>query len=158
MEGAKRAMKLTEVPEIVHWPESHYVFIERIGPFMNTAPAAWGEMHRLAPEIHKNNQVTGYTSFYKIAPQVYRAGLTLADAPRHLPPGVRYEKFPGGKYSRFTLTGPYANLPEASGRVVAIVDERKIKVREDFWIENYANDPRTTPEDELITQIHVPTS
>ena len=27
---------------------------------------------------------------------------------------------------------------------------------DDFWIENYANDPRTTREDNLITEILVP--
>jgi hypothetical protein len=28
-------MKLTEKPEVVTWPETHYVFIEKIGPFEN---------------------------------------------------------------------------------------------------------------------------
>ena len=36
-------MNLSEEPEIVNWPESHYVFIEKVGPFMNTAPQAWQE-------------------------------------------------------------------------------------------------------------------
>lgn len=31
-------MKLTEQPEIVTWPETHYVFIEKAGPFQTTAP------------------------------------------------------------------------------------------------------------------------
>jgi len=26
-------MNLTEVPETVTWPETHYVFVEKIGPF-----------------------------------------------------------------------------------------------------------------------------
>jgi len=30
--------------------------------------------------------------------------------------------------------------------------------REDFFVENYVNDPRTTPEDQLITEILAPTS
>jgi len=56
------------------------------------------------------------------------------------------------------LTGPYFNLPEASGRVFQMVVDQKIKMRDDFCIENYANDPRTTPESELITQILIPTA
>ena len=51
------------------------------------------------------------------------------------------------------LTGSYAQLPEASGRVFEIVAEKKIPVRDDYNIENYLNDPRTTPEDQLITEI-----
>ena len=146
------------MPEIVTWPESHYVFIEKTGPFMNNAPAAWQELHRFVPEILKHNQITGFTSLYKVGPKIYRAGVTVAAPPKNLPSDVQYEKFEGGKYSRFTLTGPYAHLPEASGRVVEIVGERKINVRDDYWIENYLNDPRTTLEAELKTQIHVPTS
>ena len=45
------------------------------------------------------------------------------------------------------------NLPEACGRVFLIVAEKKIPQRDDFCIENYVNDPRTTPEDQLITEI-----
>jgi hypothetical protein len=55
------------------------------------------------------------------------------------------------------LTGPYSLLPEACGRVFDIVSEKKIQLRDDYGIENYANDPRTTPEDQLITEILVPT-
>ena len=81
----------------------------------------------------------------------------LAAALQNLPEGLQYFKFNGGKYSRFVVTGPYSNLPEASGRVFQIVAEQKIGVRDDFNIENYVNDPRTTPEDQLITEILIPT-
>jgi effector-binding domain-containing protein len=77
--------------------------------------------------------------------------------PKNLPKTLKYEKFPGGKYSRFVLTGPYSGLPEASGRVYETVAQKKIQLRDDFSIENYVNDPRTTPEDQLITEILVPT-
>ncbi len=117
-------MKLTQEPEIVTWPEMHYIFIEKIGPFQDTAGQAWQE---------------------------------LAAEPKNLPEKLTYEKFKGGKYSRFVLTGSYSNLPEASGRVFEIVAEKKIQVRDDFYIENYANDPRTTPEDQLVTEILIPT-
>ena len=39
-----------------------------------------------------------------------------------------------------------------------IIGERKIPLRDDYCIENYANDPRTTPEDQLISEILVPTA
>ncbi len=97
-------------------------------------------------------------SLYKVAPQIYRAGVALATAPRDLPEGLAHEKFPGGKYSRFVLTGSFSNLPEACGRVFQIVAETKIPLRDDFGIENYVSDPHTTPEDQLITEILVPTA
>jgi DNA gyrase inhibitor GyrI len=153
-----RVLQLTEVPEVVNWPETHYLFLEKVGPFQNTARQAWQQLHPLVPKVLEQNKITGYMSLYKVAPNIYRAGVALAAAPQDLPEGLAYEKFQGGKYSRFVLTGPYSNLPEACGRVFQIVSERKIPPRDDFGIENYLNDPRTTPEERLVTEILVPTA
>lgn len=150
-------MKLTETPEIVTWPRMHYIFIEKTGPFMQSAPQAWQALHALTPEVQKHNAITGYTSLYKIGPKIYRAGLSLSAPPQNLPEGMRYEVFPGGKYSKFVLTGPYSDLPAASGRVFEIVAQKKIQQRDDYCIENYVNDPRSTPEDKLLTEILIPT-
>jgi DNA gyrase inhibitor GyrI len=149
-------MKLTQQPEIATWPETHYVFIEKIGPFQNTAAQAWKDMHQLVPGISEHNKITGYMSLYKVGPKIYRAGVSLAAEPKNLPENLKYDKFKGGKYSRFVLTGPYSDLPEASGRVFEIVSEKKIQVRDGYCIENYVNDPRTTPEQQLVTEILVP--
>jgi effector-binding domain-containing protein len=153
----KAPMKLTQEAEIMTWPETHYVFIEKIGPFQETAQQAWQELHPLVPKISESNKITGYMSLYKAGPKIYRAGLSLAAEPKNLPTNLKNEKFRGGKYSKFVLTGSYANLPEASGRVFKIVAEKKVQMRDDFCIENYANDPRTTPEDQLVTEILIPT-
>jgi DNA gyrase inhibitor GyrI len=149
-------MKLTEVPEIVTWPETHYAYVEKIGPFQDTAPQAWQSLHQLMPAIMEQNKITGYTSLYKVAPKIYRAGVSVGEEPANLPEGVQYMRFNGGKYSRFILTGAYSNLPQASGRVFEIVAERKIQLRDDYCIENYTNGPRTTPEDQLVTEILIP--
>jgi DNA gyrase inhibitor GyrI len=150
-------MKLTEEPVIVNWPETHYAYIEKIGPFQQTAPQSWQDLHKLEPAISAHNQITGAMALYKMGPKIYRAGFLLAAPATELPEGVSYEKFDGGKYSRFTLTGSYSNLPQASGRVWNLVAEKKIPQRDDFTIENYANDPKTTPEDQLVTEILIPT-
>jgi hypothetical protein len=42
--------------------------------------------------------------------------------------------------------------------VFEIVAEKKIQMRDDYCIENYVNDPQTTPEDQLVTQILIPTA
>lgn len=151
-------MNLTEEPELVQWPETHYVFVEKIGSFMKIAPEAWQTAHSLASLVSEHNQITGYMSLYKMRPDTYRAGFAVAAAPVKLPAELQYELFEGGQYSRFVLTGSYANLPQASGRVWEIVSKNDILVRPDFAIENYANDPRTTPEEKLITEILIPTA
>lgn len=150
-------MNLTEVPEIILWPETYYVFVEKVGSFMTNAPAAWGDAHGLVPELQKHNRIKGYMSLYKVQTGVYRAGFALEAPSSELPAGLTYELFPGGKYSKFTLTGPYSQLGPASGRVWELVKSLPVDLRDDFAIENYVNDPRTTPVDELVTEILVPT-
>lgn len=151
-------MKLDETPQEFVWPETHYAFIEKIGPFQETAPQAWQAIHERIPMIAERHKIIGYMSLYKVEPKVYRAGVALDAAPADLPEGVQYAYFKGGKYVRFVLTGAYSNLPEACGRVFLIVADNKIPQRDDFCIENYVNDPRTTPEDQLITEILIPTA
>jgi len=150
-------VKLTQEPDIVTWPETHYVFLEKVGPFQDTAPQAWQDLPQFVPGISEHNKITGYISLYRVGPKIYRAGVSLASEPTNLPDGLRYEKFNGGKYSRFVLTGPYSDLPQASGRVFEMVAEKKIHMRDDYCIENYVNDPRTTPEQQLVTEILIPT-
>ncbi|MFP5235705.1 MAG: GyrI-like domain-containing protein [Acidobacteriota bacterium] len=149
-------MNLNEQYDIVYWPETYYAFVEKVGPFQAVAPAAWQAAHGLAPDLNKNNRVTGYITLYRVPQQVYRAGFALEAPPTNLPAGLRYEPFPGGKYAKFTLTGPYSDLPQASSRVFEIIEQQDLPTRDDFYIESYVNDPRTTPESELITDILVP--
>ncbi len=150
-------MQLTEVPEIVTWPETYYVFVEKVGPFQINAPAAWKEFHALLPALSQHNVIKSRTTLYKSGANVYRAGVSLAAAVEHLPDGLSYEKFAGGKYSRFVLTGPYSDLPAASRRVFEIVREKKIGMRDDFCIENYVSDPRTGADQQPVTEILIPT-
>jgi DNA gyrase inhibitor GyrI len=150
-------MNLTEVPEIVQWPETHCVFIEKIGPFAQNAGQAWQMAHQLAPALRQNNQITKYMSLYKRGSQTYRAGFAIASVPKDLPAGFSYEIFRGGKYSKFVLTGAYTDLPAASGRVFEMVAEQGIAQRDDFCIENYITDPSKTAADQNVTEILIPT-
>lgn len=150
-------MNLTEVPESIEWLETHYVFIEKIGPFAQNARAAWQAAHQLAPALRQNNQITRYMSLYKRGPMTYRAGFAIASEPKALPAGFAYELFKGGKYNRFVLTGAYSDLPAASGRVFEMVAAQGIEMRDDFCIENYISDPRTTAADQNVIEILIPT-
>jgi effector-binding domain-containing protein len=149
-------MQLTEAIDIVTWPETHYVFIEKAGPIPKNAPLAWQEFHQLRPQIEANNTITGFLSLYEMEPPIYRAGVSTAAEPAHLPGNLKYERFPGGNYARFVLTGPYSHLPEATRRVFELVAEKKIPLRDGYHIENYVSDPSNTPEDKLITEILFP--
>lgn len=141
----------------VDFPPTHYVFIERVGHIPTNAKQAWQTVEKFAAALMPKNQITGAAAFYKPAQGVYRAGFMLAAAPADLPAGLTYEKMPGGKYARFTLTGPFDQLPEANTRAFATVAQEKIPLREGFNIEHYLTDPRTTPADQNVTAILIPT-
>lgn len=140
----------------VDFPAVHYVFIERIGNIPANAHGAWQTLHELAPALKQHNQVTGAAAFYRPTKGVYRAGFLLAVPPVQLPEGLTYDKFPGGRYTQFTLTGSYDQLSEAHTRACAIMTEEKTALRDDFYIEHYITDPSTTPAEQNVTAILFP--
>lgn len=151
-------MNLTENPEVVDWPETHYVFVEKTGNFPKICPEAWQQAIGLRPLLAENNQISGHMSLYKMSPSVYRAGFVVKERPVKLPTGLTYEVFEGGQYSKFVLTGPFSDLPAATGRVFEIVSKNDMMLRSDFCIEHYVSDPQTTPEEKLVTEILIPTA
>jgi DNA gyrase inhibitor GyrI len=153
-------LNISEKPKAVNWPETHYVFVEKIGPFMETAAAAWQELRAFVPELSKISQSTKYFSQYKIESNkmTYRAGVAVNKRIEVLPAGLQYEFFSGGNYSCFTYVGPYTKLPEACGFAFNYVEEHKVPVRKDWNIEHYVNDPQSTPQDECVTEIMFPTA
>ena len=150
-------ISLTQEPETINFPAAHYVFVERTGNIPTNAPKAWKTVEHLAAEILKHNQITGAAAFYKPTQGIYRAGFMLNGPPVNLPAELTYERISGGKYARFTLTGPFDQLPEANTRAFGIVAANKIPLRDDFNIEHYLTDPRTTPADQNVTAILFPT-
>ena len=151
-------MNLNESGDIVNWPQTHYVFVEKAGSIPKIAPDAWQTAIRLVLQLAEKNPISWRMSLYKMNPNVYRAGFVVPEKPADVPAGLQYELFEGGSYRPFVLTGPYSELPAATGRVFEIVAERGLTLRSDFCIESYVSDPQTTPEDKLITEILIPTT
>ena len=103
-------MNLTEEPEIVNWPETHYVFIEKIGPIMNNAPQAWQELHRNVAAIAEKNQIGQFFSLYKMGPDAYRAGVTILAGTDH---GAAAPMFLVGSKMKSGLLGAEPSLAPA---------------------------------------------
>jgi predicted transcriptional regulator YdeE len=149
-------IQLTQEPETIDFPATHYVFVERVGNIPANAPGAWQTVQKFAPALMAHSQIRGAAAFYKPTKGIYRAGFMLAAPPADLPEGLSYEKVSEGKYVRFTLTGPFSQLPEANTRAFGIVAEKKIALRDDFNVEHYLTDPSSTPADENITALLFP--
>jgi effector-binding domain-containing protein len=145
-------------PEVVTRPAIHYLYIEKTGNIPSIAQGTWQAVEKFAGQIAQSGQIVGACALYKCGPDIYRAGYIVAERPASIPEGLSYEEIAGGKYTKFVLRGPYSQLPQATGRAFELVAEKQIQLRDGFNIENYVTDPRTTPQEESITEIMFPTA
>jgi predicted transcriptional regulator YdeE len=149
-------LNLSAGPEVVNRPLMHYVFLERNGNIPANAQGAWQTVEKFAVQVAASGQIVGACALYRMQPEIYRAGYILAERPANMPDGLSYEEVPAGKYAKFVLHGPYSQLPEATSVAFKIVAEKQVPLRDGFNIENYVTDPRTTPQDQSITEILFP--
>ena len=156
-------MNLTKSFEIVTRPTTHYVFLEKHGPFAEVAPPTWEEMFPLMSSQIPQQEIREFLGLSGIDRRkmgedamIYQAGVAVAHPPKSEMKGLRYRKIESGKYARFLLVGPYAHIAPAFGEVFKTVAEKKVSLREEYCIENYLNDPKVTPEDQLKTEILIP--
>lgn len=156
------AMNLSAEFEPVDRPITHYVFLEKHGPFAEVAPPLWNDLLPLLGRLDQQ-QVREYLGLSGIDKNrtgedtmVYQAGVTLAQPPNKLPEGFQHRTIKAGKYASFLLVGPYSHVWMAFDRIFKTLSEKHINLRPEFCIENYLNDPRVTPEAELQTQLLVP--
>ena len=75
---------------------------------------------------------------------------------------VRLGLLPGAHTLRFTHRGPYRELMGTYGRITGWLKTEGLIDDDAGWVrfmptwEEYQNDPRTTPEADLVTHIHLP--
>jgi len=156
------AMNLSAEFETVSRPLTHYVFLEKHGPFAEVAPPLWNDLLPLLGKLDQQ-QVREYLGLSGIDKNrtgedtmIYQAGVALAEEPKKLLDGMQHRAIKAGKYASFRLTGPYSHIWMAFDRIFKTLSEKRVTLRPEFCVENYLNDPRVTPEDRLQTQLLVP--
>jgi predicted transcriptional regulator YdeE len=156
----RKEINLTTTPVEVQWADQHFLFVEKVGPFVETAPACWKELFiTYMPQLEADENVITGSNFgmFKMDEEfVYRAGVSVSEQPVDVPEGLKYELIPGGKCLQYTLTGAYSSLYEARERVYEMTKALNPARRGLFFIQQYANSAYETAEDDLITHILVP--
>ena len=150
-------------PEIVTRPTTHYVYLERTGPFAEVAPPAWDAFFPLIAGKLDQNEIREYLGLSTMdktksgeEAMIYQAGVSLASKPKEIPAGLHCRKIDPGKYAEFRLTGPYHQIWIAFDQIFRTLAESGTRLRDGFCIENYLNDPKITPENQLHTAMLVP--
>ena len=163
MEGEASAVNLTARPEIITSKPAFLVYLEKIGPFLKTAPVAWREFWSIAGGRFDPSQIAGMAGLSHIDHNktgddafIYQAGVTLKSKPAQIPSGLQSRQLESGKYSRFLLTGSYSQLPAAYPKAFSILKDAGLEIRDDFCVERYLNTPQDTAEDRLETEILIP--
>lgn len=155
-------MNLTPKCDTVSRPLTHYLFVEKRGPFAEVAPPLWNHLMLLLQEIDQRQvrEYLGVSGIDKSKPgedsMIYQAGVSCAEELHRLPHGLHYKSIRPGKYARFLLTGPYSLIWMAFDQIFKTLAKNNVELRPEFCIENYVNDPRVTPEDKLQTELLVP--
>ncbi len=155
-------MNLTPNFETVTRPLTHYVFLEKRGPFAEIAPPLWNDLMPLLQRINQQHirEYLGVSGIDKSKPgedaMIYQAGVGCAKAPQKLTDGLQHRAIKSGKYARFLLTGPYSHIWPAFDHIFKTLADQKIKLRPEFCIESYLNDPRFTPGEKLQTELLIP--
>jgi AraC family transcriptional regulator len=160
----KMEMNLSPNFEIVSRLLTHYVYLEKQGPFAEVAPGTWNDMFPLVFSQFDRSQLVEFLGLSTIDKTkvgeealIYQAGVTLKSAPSKLSKGLQYKPIKGGKYARFLLTGPYSHVWIAFNQIFKTLAAADVRLRQEYCIENYLNDPQVTPEDKLLTELLVPT-
>ncbi|MBV9180331.1 MAG: AraC family transcriptional regulator [Acidobacteria bacterium] len=157
------AVNLIPSFDVVTRPLTHYLFLEKHGPFAEIAPPTWNELFPLLSSHIDARQIVGYLGLSGIDKSklgedamIYEAGLALTGPPEPMPQGLEYKRIKSGKYACFRLTGPYSQIWTAFSQIFKILGDSHVELRPEFCIENYLNDPKITPENELLTELLVP--
>jgi effector-binding domain-containing protein len=86
----------------------------------------------------------------------FQAAVPLAEAPQNPPVGdVALGKTPGGRALKFVHRGSYDSMDSTYEAITNHLDEKRLEAK-DLFIEEYATDPVTTPEDQLVITVLVP--
>jgi DNA gyrase inhibitor GyrI len=159
--------------EVIDFPESDCLYLEKHGPFMETAPQVWPELHQiLSTSQLKKAFMKSMVGLSHVDPHLgdddekkytYQAGVILAPSSiaslvhDTIPSELKSRKIAAGKFLKFLLTGPYSQLGEAYPLAISILHENGYEGRdEEFCMEIYLNTPDDTAEENLQTEIYLP--
>ena len=115
--------------------------------------AVWGFMQANGVQTTGKALAVYYT--YDPEQVTFRAGFSVApDAAGKAKGPVKFDVTPAGQVLYFRHIGPYSTLRDSYGQMMAYMEKEGLTLGAPAW-EVYLNDPKLTPEEELITDAFV---
>lgn len=145
----------------VQRPATHVIYLEGRGDYKAVAGILWPRFWSQFPAIGRES-VTQTLGLSGMVPgqggdeaKIYQAGVVLK-TPMSLPPGFFDRTIPEGTYASFLLRGPYSKIGVAFSDAFQLLADRRVRLRPEFCIEHYLNNPAQVPEEKLLTEILLP--
>ncbi len=161
--GNRTFMEEIMKPEIIEMPPLDVLSIRKTGPYVESAPQAWGELCDFAGPAGLLTEQTKCIGISLDNPDVTEAEKLRFDA------CISYEGSPeikgdlfkqtveGGNFAIFTHNGPYEKLIHTYRAIFGEwFPESGMEFRESPSFELYVNNPGSVPPGELLTHIHIP--
>jgi effector-binding domain-containing protein len=86
----------------------------------------------------------------------FQAAVPIDEAPKDMPKGdIEVGTSPGGRALKFVHRGSYDSMDTTYEAITNYLDEKRLEAQ-DLFVEEYATDPVTTPEDKFVVTVYVP--
>ena len=86
----------------------------------------------------------------------FQAAVPIEEAPKEPPKGdIEVGKSPDGRALKFVHRGSYDSMDTTYEAITNHLDEKRLEAQE-LFVEEYATDPVTTPEDKFVVTVYVP--
>lgn len=155
-------LDLVMTPEIRERAKRPFLHVTRHGVCAEQSPGAWEELHRILaihPVTEPDAEYIGASFNDSHSPgdgvMRYDAGVVVPGTKP--PPGLALGTVAGGRYAVFRYRGSYRHIWNAMDQIFRGWAARNSDtLRNAPLLEIYLNDPRTTPEKDLLTDLCVP--
>ncbi|MBU1231002.1 MAG: AraC family transcriptional regulator [Proteobacteria bacterium] len=144
-------------------PERRLAMVRAQGPYMESAPKAWGALCAYAQRKNLFGPQTLLIGISHDDPSVTAPGDIRYDAAipveSHVlvEPPVSIGTLPGGEYAVISHQGPHEGLEEAYGAIMGRwLPQSGREMRDSPSFEIYRNTLSSTPPEQLLTDIHIP--
>ncbi|WP_422023137.1 GyrI-like domain-containing protein [Roseibium sp.] len=118
-----------------------------------TFQSVWAFMQKNGIETSGKVLAVYYT--YNPETMTFRAGFSVSpDAENKAEAPIQFDRTPAGKVVYFQHKGSYSTLRDSYGDMMSWMEKEGLTMGAPAW-EVYLNDPATTPEDALLTDVYV---
>jgi AraC family transcriptional regulator len=146
-------------PEYVERDETViYSYHAKDANFRDAAQVAWQEFLQIIPTITEDLSQSEFLGVGEMVNDTcsYRAAISIPTNKDAQVDKLNRVVIPKSRYAKFLLKGSYDGVWFAFDKAFKFINESEHEIGEAPSLEVYLNDPSTTPEDELLTEILIP--